>query len=109
MPSLELMSEVSRDPDLLERLAQCAAVEGVEHPEQWVSMHARQLVSVSCEAGAPQVSISWMWEIGLNYRRENPIADNSRLRWRAMGMDPNVVNDQQLRTAVLNVLTPAAG
>lgn len=105
MPSLELMSEVSRDPDLLERLAQCAAVEGVEHPEQWVQMNARKLVSAPIQPGEPVVSISWMWEIGLNYRRENPIADDLRLRWRAMGMDPHVVNDQQIRAAVLHVLT----
>ena len=108
MPSLELMSEVSRDPHLLERLAQCAAIEGVEHPEDWVRQNARKLISVPIQPGEPVVSIAWVWEIGVKYRREHPIPEDppSPYRWREMGQDPTVVSDAQIRNAVTGVLNP---
>ena len=108
MPSYELMSEVSRDASLLDRLASCAAIEGVEHPEQWVAMNARKLVSAPIQPGTPVVSIAWMWELGIKHRRKNPILDDppSPYRWRELGLDPTVVNDTQIRNAVLAVLNP---
>lgn len=45
MPNFQAIIEMAGSPSLLDRVAACAAQEGVENPRQWVYDNAWKLVS----------------------------------------------------------------
>ena len=72
------------------RLAQCAASEGIENPDNWVVQHNRTL------SAAPGWDAAW--EYALNVHHSDPAYDP--------GLDEAVITDGMILAEVQHVRTP---
>lgn len=84
---------VANDGDLQQRLIACAAIEGIENPDQWVAANRWRIAAHDTAANGLLDAYQYA-------------VDTDPNNYKALGRDPGIINDSMIGS-VVQALKPA--